>query len=91
MIVDPDTGKKRPRHPRDAEIYAKYPATISGLTRKALENFFAMEADRREFALDHFLEEIRTEAETILARAVHDDKMRDVLKRLAKPTEPDFG
>ena len=50
-----------------------------------------MEEDPREFALDHFLEEIRTECETILARAVTDDKARDTLKRIAESADPDFG
>jgi hypothetical protein len=79
-------AEDRARGRRDSE-----PANNSEFVRKAIDRWLEYLDDPRGFVLDHGLEEIRTECETILARAVHDDKARDVLKRLAKTAEPDFG
>jgi hypothetical protein len=91
MVRDPETGKECPRHPRDSEIYSKYPATVSGLTRRALKNVFEFEEDPREFIFEHALEVLIDEVRGWLAAAVYDNKSRGVIKRIVDKQEPDFG
>jgi hypothetical protein len=77
----------------DAEYAKKYPATISGLMRKALETYFEIGDDPRDYILANCPDVVTDEVRAVLASAVFDNKTRDILERLAKrePTEKDFG
>jgi len=76
---------------KDYDSRQKYPATVSGLTRKALEDFFQSRENPRDYVLDNFFDVVMDEVRGLLAAAVHDKEARDTLKRLADKQEPDFG
>src|SRR5690348_4621959 len=90
-----EVAEFRAKHPNvdasDAERRRAYAATISGMIRKAVETYFAISDDPRAFVLSNFSDVIADEIRAVLATAVHDAKARDLLKRLAEPSESDFG
>jgi hypothetical protein len=77
----------------DQEYNEKYPATVSGLTRKALELFFEFFEDEREFVLKHAPHVVEDEVRAVLAHSVIDNKARNFLQQLAdrKGDEINFG